>query len=129
MGKALADGLVGLRRDPKPLGGLVPPGLDHDPPGNQLALAPGVGGDDKLAHVAALHQPLHHPELPGSFGDDHKLHGFGEHGQILHAPFFQLFVVDVGVRQRDQMPQGPGHNAALALEIALAALAAAQHAG
>ena len=53
----------------------------------------------------------------------------GEHGQILHVPFLQLFVIDVGIGQGDQVPEGPGDNIAVALHIALAASAAAQHPG
>ena len=56
-----------------------------------------------------------------------ELHLLREHGQVGHIPFFPLFFVNIRVGQRDQMPQGPRHDVAVALKIALAAAFAAQH--
>ena len=129
VGEALLNGPVGLGRDPEAPGRLLPAGLDHDPAGHQLALAACVGGDDQVGDVAPLHEALDDLVLFSRFADDHQLHMLRKHGQILHVPFFQLLVIDIGVRQGDQVPQGPGDHIAVALHVALAASAAAQHPG
>ena len=129
VGEALPDGLVGLGGDPKPPRGLVPARLDHDPASDQLALASGVGGDHEIGNVSALHQVGHDLVLPRRLRDHDQLHLLRQHGQVVHIPFFQLLVVDVGVRERHQMAQGPGDDVAVALQIAVAAPAAAEDAG
>ena len=126
--KAVADGLVCLGRDPKPLCRLVPARLGHDPARNELTLAPGIRGDDEAGDVAALHQALHHAELPRRLRDDDELHILREHRQVGHVPLLPLFLIDVRVSQRDQMPERPGDNIAVALQVALAAAPAAEHA-
>ena len=51
-----------------------------------------------------------------------------EHRQVGHVPLLPLFLIDVRVGQRDQMPERPGDNIAVAFQVALAAAPAAEHA-
>lgn len=55
--------------------------------------------------VAALHQALHHAELPRRLRDDDELPMLWEHRQVGHVPLLPLFLIDVRVGQRDQMPE------------------------
>lgn len=129
VGEALPDGLVGLGGDPQPPGRPLPPGLLQNPPGHQLPLPARVGGDDQLAHVPPAKLGLDGPELPAGLGDHHRLHPLGQHGQGEHIPLGPRLVVVLRGRQLHQVPQGPGDDVLLPLQIPLSGLFAAQHPG
>ena len=127
--KALPNGLIRLGRDPEPLGLPLPARLHHDPPGYQFAFPSGVRGNHQFRHIAPLHQRGNCLKLPPGFRDHHQLHILGQHGKVLHVPLFILFIIYVRVRQCHQMSQRPCDNISFSLQIAVAALLAAQHSG
>ena len=127
--EALADGLVGLGGDPQPFSGLFPARLLHDPPGHQLPLPAGVGGDDQLGHVSAAHQGLDRPKLAAGLPDDHSFHLLRQHGQGQQVPLGPGLVVVLRRRQLHQVAQGPGDHIPLPLQAAVQGAPAAQYPG
>ena len=129
VGKALPNGPVGLGGNPQPFGRALPPRLLHNPPGHQLSLPAGVGGDNQIGHVPPAHQGLHRPELPPGLGDNHRFHLFRQHGQGKHVPLGPRLVVVLRGCQLHQVAQSPGDDILLPLQAALSRFPASQHPG
>ena len=127
--KAFADGLIRLGGDPQAPGFALPARLLHDPAGDELPLASGVGGDNELRHIAPFHEAGDRLVLSARLRDHHQLHGLGEHGEILHVPLFPFFLIYIRVGQGHEMAEGPGHDVPVPLHISVSASCTAQHAG
>lgn len=129
MGKALADGLVGLAGDPETAHRLFNVRLFNDPARDELAFAAGVGGDDDFANVGAFHQAGNCAELLAGLRDDDEIHMLWQDRQRVHAPGFVFFAVMLRIGQRDKMAQRPGDDVFLIFKITVVFSADAQHAG
>lgn len=129
MGEALADGLVGLARDPETAHRLFDVRFFDDPARDELAFAAGVGGDDDLANVGAFHQARDCAELLARLRDDDEIHVLWQDRQRVHAPGFVFFAVMLRIGQRDKMAQRPGDDVFLIFKITVVFSADAQHTG
>ena len=126
-GETFTDGLVGLAADPQPFRlSLVACHL-HDPAGDQLPFASGVGGNHQAGDVVAGKESLDHLELLLALLDDHLLQGIGKHGQGAHRPALPRLVVICRWRQLHQMAQGPSDHIVGTFQIPLAAQGTTHH--
>ena len=96
---------------------------------DQLALAAGVGGADQL--VGGAEQALDDRELLAGplLVDELEPEPLGHEGQRLQRPLLQGRVVVLRLLQGDEVPQGPGHLVAPALEVPVVPLRGAEEGG
>ena len=121
LGKALADGLVGHRRDPQPLHGAADLCFLHHPALDELTLLAGVAAVDDA--VGLLEQPFDDGELllhPLVFLQPDAEAG-RNHGQRRQRPGPPRGRVVLGHLQLAQVAEGPRHLVAVALVVAVAA--------
>ncbi|MNJ35794.1 hypothetical protein D3C77_305520 [compost metagenome] len=95
-------------------------------PGDHLAFAIGVGGDNHFATGAQ--QLADHLELASDLGLDHQLPAAGNDRQVVQRP---ALVIAIGFRRRSfqQMADAPGDGDVMAQQAAIAAAAGLQHPG
>ena len=126
--EALADGVGRERGDPQAaerlgaLRGLV------DVAEDQLAFAAGVGGAHDARDFGRVEDLAHHLELVFGLFVDHQRPLGGQHGQQVAPPLPPFRPDLVRLRQRGQVADGPGDHVAVAVQVAVAFIAGAQHA-
>ena len=129
VGEALPDGAVLHAGNPQPLHGLGTARQVVDRAEDQFALPPGVAGVDNLAHfLGAKQRPQGVEPLPLVRGDGQPP-ALRDDGQILVAPLLETLVIQGGVRKGHQMPDAPGHDVAVALQVALLPVGRPDHGG
>ena len=129
VGEALPDGAVLHAGNPQPLHGLGTARQVVDRAEDQFALPPGVAGVDNLAHfLGAKQRPQGVEPLPLVRGDGQPP-ALRDDGQILIAPLFETLVIHPGVCKGHQMPDAPGHQVAVALQVALLPVGRPDHSG
>ena len=107
MGKALSDCAVFQRADPQALERLRATGFLVDQPENQLALAPSIGGADKLGHTLIAHEVAQHLELLLLVLRDFKQPFLRDDGEIAVPPFGKALIVGACVRKPHKMTNAP----------------------
>ena len=107
MGKALSDCAVFQRADPQALERLRATGFLVDQPENQLALAPRIGGADKLGHTLIAHKVTQHLELLLLVLRDFKQPFLRDDGEIAVPPFGKALIVGACVRKPHKMTNAP----------------------
>ena len=119
-GEGLLDRLARHRVEPQPLNGLLHLRGLVDVGEDQLALAPGVAGVHHHVHVLARHQPVDRVQLllrALVVGDELEL--LGDDRQVREAPLLQLRVICLGLGEPHQVPDRPGDQVAVALQVGL----------
>ena len=107
MGKALPDCAVFQRADPQALERLRATGFLVDQPENQLALAPRIGGADKLGHTLIAHKVTQHLELLLLVLRDFKQPFLRDNGEIAVPPLGKALIVGACVRKPHKMTNAP----------------------
>ena len=107
MGKALSDCAVFQRADPQALERLCATGFVVDQTKNQLALAPRIGGADKLGHTLIAHEVAQHLELLLLVLRDFKQPFLRDDGEIAVPPFGKALIVGACVRKPHKMTDAP----------------------
>ena len=128
-GKALADGAVLHRGNPKAGKGLRASGLFIDKSENQLTLAPGVTAVHHLGNVAAVQQLFQNGKLLFFAGSRGIFPRLRQNGKILIAPLFVSLVVAARVCHADKMPNTPRHQQSVAGKIPVFLLRSTQRKG
>ena len=129
VGKALPDGAVLHAGNPQPLHGLGTARQVVDRAEDQFALPPGIAGVDDLAYfLGAKQRPQGVEPLPLVQGNGQPP-ALRDDGQILIAPLFETLVIHPGVGKGYQMPDAPGHNVAVALQVAVLPVGRPDHGG
>lgn len=119
----LEDGGIGQGFGPQTQGRDLAPRLVQDQPGDELALAAGVGGDHDLGGLRQLR--LDDLELVAGPADHLVFELVGNHRQDAPVPGLPGLVVLLGLDRLDQVSDGPGADRAVAervgaLHVALA---------
>ena len=127
--KALPDGGILHAGNPQPFHGLGTARQAVDGAEDKLALPPGVAGVDYLGHVLPPQQGAQHVELVPLILGDGKTPGFRQNGQVIIAPLGIVGIIGGGIRQPGQVPQAPGHQPAVALQVAVFVSSGPQHSG
>ena len=107
MGKALPDRVVFQRADPQALERLRATGFLVDQPENQLALAPRIGGADKLGYTLIAHEVAQHLELLLLVLRDFKQPFIRDDGEIAVPPFGKALIIGACVRKPHKMTNAP----------------------
>ena len=107
MGKALSDCAVFQRADPQALERLRATGFLVDQPENQLALAPSIGGADKLGYTLIAHEVAQHLELLLLVLRDFKQPFIRDDGEIAVPPLGKALIVGACVRKPHKMTNAP----------------------
>ena len=128
-GKALADGAVLHRGNPKTGKGLCASGLLIDKAETQLALAPGIAAVHHLGNVAAVQQFFQNGKLLFLAGSRGIFPCLRQNGKILIAPLFVSLVIAARVCHADKMPNAPRHQQSVAGKIPVFLLRSAQRKG
>ena len=127
MGKALSDCAVFQRADPQALERLRATGFLVDQPENQLALAPRIGGADKLGHTLIAHEVAQHFELLLLVLRDFKQPFLRDDGEIAVPPFGKALIIGACVRKPHKMTNAPRYDVVVSFEIAVLTAGSAQH--
>ena len=106
-GKALADGAVLHRGNPKAGKWLRASGLFIDKAENQLTLTPGVAAVHHLGNVAAVQQLFQNGKLLFLAGSRGIFPCLRQNGKILIAPLFVSLVIAARVCHADKMSDAP----------------------
>ena len=117
MAESFFDGLVGHGRYPETFNGLFASGFFQNQAGNQLPLPSRVCGDNDFPHVWAVYLGFDSLILFTGLLDDFQLEVIRHHGKVFHLPFLIFSVIVLRVCQGDQMPQPPGDNIIISLNI------------
>ena len=120
--EGVADRALGQGAEPEPTDWLARAASHfQDVAKDQLALAAGIGGADQL--VGGAEQPTDDRELLAGprVLDQLEPEPLGHEGERVQRPALQGRVIVLRLLEGDQVPQGPGHLVAPALEVALAA--------
>ena len=116
-----ADGALGERRDPETADRFATRGGLVDVPEDQLPLAPRVRRADDLTHLGVVQDPADDLELIARARVHLERPGRGEHRQQLGPPPLPLGPDLMGLWQRHEVPDGPAHHVAVAVQVAVAA--------
>ena len=128
-GKALADGAVLHRGNPKTGKGLRASGLLINKAENQLALTSSVTAVYHLGNVAAMQQLFQNGKLLFLAGGGGIFPCLRQNGKILIAPLFVSLVVAARICHTDKMPDAPRHQQPVAGKIPVLLLRSAQRKG
>ncbi|MNJ44131.1 hypothetical protein D3C77_391700 [compost metagenome] len=126
-GQCLANRGVIQCRQPQPANRPAIAAVLHQLPGNHLALAVGIGGDDQLPGFTE--QTLDRLELAGSLGLDQHLPLARDDRQIRQGPALVAGVVAVGRGRFEQVADAPGDSDVGAYPAAVTAAVGAEDLG
>ena len=119
MGKALANGFIRDRGNPKPLHRFMAAGFCQNPAGHQFAFPARIGGNNHIGNIFSVQMIFYCLILFARLLNNHQLEFFREHRQIFHLPGFIFRIVGFRVRQRHKVPQSPGDDILISLQSAL----------
>ena len=115
--KALPDGGVLHRRNPKPFHRLLAACQLIDTAEDQLALASGIASVYHLRHIRGIHQLFENIKLLFLILSHHHLPMFRQDRQVIISPLGVLGVIGVCIRKTGQMAHAPADTPAVALQI------------
>ena len=107
MTEALADGSILKGADPETLEGLCASDFVVDEPENQLTLASGIGGADKLGDALIPHEITQHFELLRLILRNFKKPFLRHDGEIVVSPLGIPFIVGACIRKPHEMTYTP----------------------
>ena len=119
MVKALSDCAVFQRADPQAFERLRATGFLVDQPKNQLALAPRIGGADKLGYTLIAHKVTQHLELLLLVLRDFKQPFLRDDGKIAVPPLGKALIIGACVCKPHQMTNAPRDDVVVSFEIAV----------
>ena len=126
--EAFADGVGRERRDPEAADGLGALRGFVDVAEDQLAFAAGVGGADDARDFGRVENALDGFELVLGLFVDHQRPLAGQHGKRVAPPLPPLGIDLVRLGERGQVADRPGDHVAVAVQVAIAFGAGAEHA-
>ena len=127
MVNALSDCAVFQRADPQAFERLRATGFLVDQPKNQLALAPRIGGADKLGYTLIAHKVTQHLELLLLVLRDFKQPFLRDDGKIAVPPLGKALIIGACVCKPHQMTNAPRDDVVVSFEIAVLTAGSAQH--
>ena len=129
VGKALPDGGILHAADPQPAYGLGAARQTVNDAENQLTFASRVAGVDHFGHVLPPQQGTQHIELIPFVLGDGEAPGLRQNRQVIITPLGVVRVIGGGIGQPGQVPQAPGHQPAVALQVSVSAGGSPQYCG
>ena len=127
--EALLNGGILHGGNPEAADGLAAPGHLVDVAEDKLSLTACVAGVDDLRHILPIHQLFQHRKLTVLVAGDFVLPVGRNDGQVTLVPLGVLLIVGIGIGQLCQMPEAPGHDGVMPLQIPLLAVLYAQNSG
>ena len=113
--KALPDSAVLHRGNPEAKDRLAAAGHFIHQTEDQLPFAPGVTGIDNGIHIGAVHQSAEIFKGILLAWRQHIAERLRQNGEIIIAPFLEIFVIAARIHRGYQVPYTPGHEKAAAL--------------
>jgi len=129
VGKALPDSRILHRGNPEPPDRFCAAGHFHRQTEDQFSLTPGVTAVHQLRHVRALHQGLYDGKLLFLSGGYHMLPDFRQDRQVLIVPFLIAFLIGSGLCKGYQVPDTPGHQTTVPLQVSVFLILCTQGSG
>ena len=127
--ESFTDGLVRHGRDPQTLKRFFAASFFIDIPEDQFTLTPCVRSADQRIRFFVVYQFFDCSILFFCLGDHFQGNGLRKNRQCFKGPLFILPVQFVGLHQRYQMTQRPGHDVVFPDQAAVSAGPAAEHPG
>ena len=127
--KALFDGVVLHRGNPKSVGRLLASGRLVDIAEDKLALTPGVAGVDNIGYIGTVHQLFQRFKLAVFIPWDFILPVGRNNRKVVVSPLGVLFIISVGIGEFRQMTEAPGHDIITTFDVTVLAVLHTENGG